>query len=217
MPASRSVPHSLPVPNRNREDILPVVSLFLFVNNLAQASETKAVVASVRGAPPAISPVTRPKTGRSPVFASPRETSGAQGIVEISLLPVLRFSTSRGGSTRPHHARRGSQVFGVRMSPQPLADPGLDRRNAGASEERVLCRRPVAGDGAVPEPQARPAAVSRRRGGRRQDGDRQGSGRFARPQADPPPVLRRPRRRDRGLRMELSRTDDGDSALRGGG
>ena len=99
------------------------------------------------------------------------------------------------------------------------------RRSTAArprSTKRWLLRRSYVADRSLAtvlflSPQARPAAVSRRRGRRRQDRDRQGPGLFARPQADPPAMLRRPRRRHRRLRVELPRADDGDPPLGGGG
>ena len=80
-----------------------------------------------------------------------------------------------------------------------------------------LPRRPLARDRAVSRAAHGPAAVPRRRGGRRQDRDRQGAGDDARPPADPAAMLRGPRRLGRGLRVELRRADDRDPARRGRG
>ena len=80
---------------------------------------------------------------------------------------------------------------------------------------RRLRLRPAARDRPVPGAAARPAALPRRRGGRRQDGDRQGPVRCARPQADPAAMLRGARRLLGRLRVELCRPDDGHPARRG--
>ena len=111
------------------------------------------------------------------------------------------------------------------MQTQHGADPRAPERKPAAIPESIdetltcsagrLCRRPGARDRPVPGAATGQAAVSRRRGRRRQDRGRQGAGGLARPQADSPPMLRGPRCRQRGLRMELSRADDGDQAGRG--
>ena len=119
--------------------------------------------------------------------------------VASAVRAVLGFAAN--GRPAPHPASR-------------LGAPGLDRRNARAAPRRILCRRPVAGDRPVPGAEARASALSRRRGGRWQDGDRQGAGLCPPPQADPPAMLRGPRRGDRRVRVELPGSDDGDPPLR---
>ena len=61
------------------------------------------------------------------------------------------------------------------------------------------------------------STVSRRRGRRRQDRDRQGPRHRTRALAGAPAVLRRPRHGVSGLRVELSAPDDRDSARRSAG
>ena len=94
---------------------------------------------------------------------------------------------------------------------------GLHRRHAEAARRSQLPRRPLALDRAVPGAADGPADLPRRRGRRRQDRDRQGAGVDARPPADPAAMLRGPRRRLRGLRVELRGADDRDPRLRSGG
>ena len=75
----------------------------------------------------------------------------------------------------------------------------LRRCDARAPDLARLSRRAVAGDGDLSVAAHGPAAVPRRRGRRRQDRNRKGAVGGAGAQADPPAMLRRPRRRLRGL------------------
>ena len=93
--------------------------------------------------------------------------------------------------------------------------PRDDRGDPGRVPRPRLRLRPLARDRDVPRAPARPAAAPRGRGGRRQDGAREGPRGEPRGAADPAPVLRGPRRQRRGLRVELPAPDARDPAARG--
>ena len=79
----------------------------------------------------------------------------------------------------------------------------LDRRARVGAHRSVVPHRPRALDRALPLAEAREAAAPRRRGRRRQDRGGEGDRAGARRTPDPAAVLRGPRRRARGLRVEL--------------
>ena len=94
-------------------------------------------------------------------------------------------------------------------------EPGYDRGRAGGVPRARLHHRRIARDGGVPRAAAGAAAAARGRGGRRQDGARQGPRVEPRRATHPAPVLRGPGRQHGGLRVELPAPDAGDPAARG--
>ena len=92
------------------------------------------------------------------------------------------------------------------------AAAGQCRCDARAARAARLRRRAPPRHRRLPRAEVAPAALPRRRGGRGQDGDREGAGRRSCAAARAAAMLRRPRHRGGGLRVELSAADDRDPA-----
>ena len=117
------------------------------------------------------------------------------GASERALRPPCRDSIAVRRRPRQTRAGRHATLRRVQFASIDELESALARS--------VVSHRPRALDGALPLAEAREAAAPRRRGGRRQDRGREGDRAGARRAADPPPVLRGPRRRARRLRVEL--------------
>src|SRR5919197_108247 len=144
----------------------------------------------MRIVPPAITvtPVPSPNAA----IASSRDvgttTCAASSDVAVKC-PLLGRAESR----RFCHAQRYRGSDGVRD----------DRRARGGGPRRVVPPRPGALYGALPRLDAGEAAAARRRSGRGQDRGGEGARDGDVGAADPASVLRGPRRRARGVRVEL--------------
>src|SRR5260221_2135700 len=98
---------------------------------------------------------------------------------------------------------------------RPICPPSHRRRYPRPAHGARLCGGAAPRDRGFPGAQALAPVVPRGRGRRGQDGDREGPRDRPAPAAGAPAMLRGPRHRVRGLRMELSAPDDRDPA--GGG
>ena len=99
----------------------------------------------------------------------------------------------------------------------PDATPASVAEVKDALERRRLPRRRARGAGRLPGPGARQAGARRGPGRGRQDRAREGALAGDRPRADPPAVLRGPRRGEGALRVELPQAAAADPGVRGRG
>ena len=109
-----------------------------------------------------------------------------------------------GGRWNERLGRHARDLGGARQDRYPAAVPfaSIDELESALAGASYLPDRGLF-DGALPRAQAREAAAARGRGRRREDGGREVDRVRARRAADSPAVLRGPRRRARGLRVEL--------------
>ena len=142
---------------------------------------------------------------RAPDSGAGRAGGRGRGLGRRAELAILRVG--RRLPLRPIFLPSGSRDA-------QAADARVRRRRQRAARRRGLHRRAPPRDQRLPRAQDGTAAVPRRRGGRGQDRDREGARHRPRQAPGAAAVLRRPRRRRRGLRMELRAADDRDPARR---